>query len=370
MKILITGTHFTPAQAVISELLKDKTNKVVYLGRRYTREGDPSPSVESQVLPRMGVKFIPLAAGRLQRSFTLYTIPSLLRIPLGFVMSFINLVREKPEVVVSFGGYVGVPVVISAWLLSIPVVLHEQTLVSSLANRISALFADRIAISFSENDSFPQSKTVLTGNPVRTELIEEPKNISEDIKKFIQAAQLPLVFITGGNQGAHAINQAVKECLSELTKLGCVIHQTGDSKYQDYENLVVLTKGLEYPDRYLVKKWIEVEDLSLVLRKIDLAVSRAGVNTLQELTLFSVPTIIIPIANHYEQQKNARYFSQLGLAETLSPVKLSGDTLLVEIKKLLQKKRPVLNSDLVIIKDSAKRLALEIELVVKQNTPA
>lgn len=363
MKVLITGTHFTPAQAVISELLKNPDNSVTYVGRRYTREGDSSPSVESQVLPKMGVKFISITAGRLQRSFTRYTIPSLLKIPIGFVQSFLVVLKEKPDVVASFGGYLGVPVVFSAWLLSIPVVLHEQTLISSLANKISSWFADRVAISFPENHDFPESKTVLTGNPIRVELIDEPKNVDNKIKEFVRSKKLPLILVTGGNQGAHAINQVVKEDLDKLTKKYLVIHQTGDSKYKDFETLEQIKAGLEHPERYKVLKWIDVEDLSLILRHVDLAISRAGINTLQELALFKVPVIVIPIENHYEQQKNARYFSERGLSQTLPQSKLEGNSLFDLITQMLKKKK--VSSPNEIIKDAAKRVALEIELAAR-----
>ena len=88
MKILLTGSHFTPAQAVIEELKKDPAVSMVYFGRKHTLEGDKSTSIESQILPKLGVKFIPIIAGRLQRSFSPHTIFSLLKIPVGFIQSF------------------------------------------------------------------------------------------------------------------------------------------------------------------------------------------------------------------------------------------------------------------------------------------
>src|SRR3990167_5082544 len=159
MKILVTGAHFTTAVAVIEELKnlpagrqEQKDIDIVYVGRKTTREGDSSHSVESQVLPQLGVKFISIITGRLQRAFTIYTFSSLLKIPIGFLQSFFILLKEKPDVILSFGGYVAVPLVIAGWLLSIPIIIHEQTLVSGLANTISSFFADKVAVSF-ENDN-------------------------------------------------------------------------------------------------------------------------------------------------------------------------------------------------------------------------
>ena len=99
MKVLITGAHFTVAIAVIEQLQKTAGIEIIYVGRRSTREGDRSTSAESEILPSLGVKFIPIITGRLQRSLTIYTIPSLLKISVGFMQSFWILFREKPNVI-------------------------------------------------------------------------------------------------------------------------------------------------------------------------------------------------------------------------------------------------------------------------------
>ena len=226
MKILVTGAHFTPALATIEELKKINGVEVVYVGRKTTLEGDNAQSVESEILPSKGIKFIPLVTGRLQRSFTIYTIPSLLKIPIGLIQSFFIVLSEKPDVVLSFGGYVAVPIVFISWLFSIPIMIHEQTLVSGLANKISSWFADKIAVSFS--GIFNKEKFILTGNPIR-EIVMKTKSKKE--------AVLPTILITGGNQGSHVINLAVEQCLERLTRIAGVIHVTGDNRFKDYERL-------------------------------------------------------------------------------------------------------------------------------------
>ena len=178
MKILITGAHFTPAFATIEELNKYKDVEIVYVGRKTTLEGDNTSSVESRLLPKLGVKFITITAGRLQRTFTPFTLISLLKIPIGFIQALHIILREKPDVVLSFGGYIALPLVIVAWLFSIPIIIHEQTLISGLANRLGSFFADKIAISFPENKLFDKAKAVLTGNPLRREILNV-KNTSK-----------------------------------------------------------------------------------------------------------------------------------------------------------------------------------------------
>lgn len=353
MKILITGAHFTPALATIEELKKNYQCEVVYVGRKTTFEGDDAPSVESQVLPKLGVKFIPLIAGRLQREFTIYTIPSLFKIPIGFLQALFILLREKPDVVLSFGGYVAVPVVIWAWFFSIPIIIHEQAIISGLANKISAIFADKIAVSFSENHSFHQKKVIVTGNPLRREIIEA-QNVSK-------ADGMPIVLIAGGNQGSHVINMAVMDCLSELTKIAKVIHQTGDSKFNDFERL-----NIKQNENYRVEKFIS-NGWGQLLQECDIIVSRAGVNTLSELAILRKPVLVIPIAGHPEQNANARYFENLGLAKILPQSKLSGDSLFRNIKAMIRNinelRIKAAGFKKSIIKDSAKKLALETVLL-------
>ena len=370
MKILVTGTHFTTAVAVIEELKKQTDVEIVYVGRKTTREGDSSTSVESRVLPQMGVKFIPIITGRLQRALSVYTIPSLLKIPIGVLQAFFILLREKPDVILSFGGYVAVPMVVAGWLLSIPIIIHEQTLVSGLANTICSFFADKIAISFENNNNFNKGKTILTGNPLRKEILNYDKSdLSDSYKSIFTVAQkndLPVILITGGNQGSHAINKVAEDCLKNLLKIACVIHQTGDSKFQDYERL-----SERQSDRYIVSKFI-YQEMAYVLKNVDLSVSRAGINTLSELAYLGTPALVIPVPYLYkdEQNKNAKYFERLGLVKTLSQKSLNSKSLLENIKFMINDldnlKNRAKNAKEIIIPDAAKRLALETLLLAKK----
>lgn len=375
MKILLTGAHFTTAVATAQELQQYPDVELVYVGRITTMEGDKTKSVESQVLPSLGVKFIPITTGRLQRSFTPYTIPSLLKITIGFIQAFVILLQEKPTVVVSFGGYVALPLVICAWLLSIPILIHEQTLVTGLANKISSFFADKIAVSFKQNlKPGNMNKYILTGNPIRQIFKENnqakiglaPIKSELEYKNFFNFAKkkhLPIVVVTGGNQGSHLINQLVEVSLTSLLKICCIIHQTGDSKYQDFERLSKLsTPG------YLVKKFINNE-MGIVFKSADLVVTRAGINTLLELAFLGKPAITIPIPYLYqdEQTKNALVFQKLGLTQIIWQNEASSEILEKTIKKSLKNLASLTTSAKaasgVVITDGEKRLALEIVLL-------
>lgn len=369
MKVLITGTHLTPALAVIDELKKYNNLSLVYVGRKNTMEGDNAFSVESQVIPEEGVKFIPVMAGRIQRVFTLYTIPALLKIPIGFLHAFLILLKEKPDVILSFGGYVSVPIVVWGWLLSIPVIVHQQTLVEGLANKITNLFADKVALSF--GDMKLGGKYILTGNPLREEILKSDKNLKTEFDEFIKRAKrnkLPLILITGGNQGSHIINMAVESILDKLLKIAYVIHATGDNKLKDFENL-----EKQKSERYLVKKWID-KGWGKLLSETDLIITRAGINTLLEIAFFQKKAIVIPIPylSGQEQEKNAKFFENLGIATILPQSKLSGESILRLTRELLKKQfGDWMNTEKVkkvVIIDAAKRLALETVLLSKKDS--
>ena len=360
MKILITGAHFTPAVATIEELKKITDVDIVYVGRKKTLEGDETSSVESKVLPQLGVKFIPITTGRLQRLLTIYTLFSLLKIPIGFIQALIIILSERPDVILSFGGYVAIPIVIIGWLFSIPIIIHEQTLISGLANKISFLFADKIALSFKQDKYFKKS-TVLTGNPIRRQILEgvnlaHPGGVLDP----------PVLLIMGGNQGSHVMNIAVEGILDKLINIAFVYHITGDSKFHDFERL-----EKRQSNHYLVKKWVGKE-WGEILSKADLVISRAGINTLTELAYLGKPALVIPIPYLYsdEQNKNARFFESLGLVQILPQSKLSGNTLLKNIRAMLSNlnylKDKAKKSKEVVIPDAARRLALETVLLANK----
>lgn len=375
MKVLLTGAHFTPAQAVVEELKKLPDAEIVYIGRKYTQEGDKAPSVESQVLPKLGVKFIPIIAGRLRRIPDFQTILSFLKIPIGFIQSPIILLKEKPNIILSFGGYVSVPTVIWGWLLSIPIMVHEQTLVSGIANTISNIFADKVAVSFDKKYSFPREKIVLTGNPIRSELLKEENQASEEVKKVLKNKlkdKLKLIYVTGGNQGSLIINNALEPNLEELLKTSIVIHQTGDSKENHFEKFSELKKNLKNTERYLVQKWFNAEDVSQILKEADLVISRAGANTLLELAYFQVPTIVVPLPFLYknEQMVNAKFFENLGLCQIIEQKSLTPKKLLSAIKETFKNystfKESAKRSKAVVIPDGARRIVQEV-LILNHN---
>lgn len=363
-KILICGSHFTSAQAVIEQMLSHSGIEISYVGRLTTMEGDKSQSVESQIIPKLGVKYYTITTGRLSRSWGLRGLLSVLKIPVGFVQAFHLLLRINPDVVLSFGGYVSVPVVVVAKLMGKPVVLHEQTLVSGLANRVCGWFADKIAISYPDGKyEFAKNKMVLTGNPIRKDLLSNHKD--DEITKFLSGNK-KVVYITGGNQGAMAINQAIEAILP--VEGVALIWQTGDSKFGNFEKAMNVVKRYNLEKKVLVRKWFDAGEVGQILKRVDLVICRAGINTLNELAYFDVRAIVVPYPYLYknEQMVNAHYFGSLGLVKIIPQNDLNPDNLLVSIRTEIEKGKANLGKK-VVVEDAAEKICSQVLAFVGKN---
>lgn len=329
-KVLITGGHLAPALAVIEELKVRAGWDVFWVGRRFAMEVGEVPSLEYEIIPSLGIPFFDLKTGRLQRHLTPQTLPSLLRVIPGFFQALKIVNQVRPDVILSFGGYISVPVVISAWLFRIPIVVHEQTTVSGLANRIIARFANKVAISFRESaKDFPKEKIILTGNPVSKSIINLNKFVPGGIDKIISKTKT--IYITGGGQGSQTINNVIEVILPELVKKFTVIHQTGSLDYPHFREVAKKLKN------YVVKSTVTREEVADILKKASLVISRGGANTICEIAAVGTPAIIIPIpwSERNEQGKNAQALARTGLARVISQKNLSSSLLLENINELI-----------------------------------
>jgi UDP-N-acetylglucosamine--N-acetylmuramyl-(pentapeptide) pyrophosphoryl-undecaprenol N-acetylglucosamine transferase len=312
MKILITGGHLSPALAVIDKL---KNDEVFYAGRKNVFEGDLGVSLEYEEITKRGIPFFPVKTGRLQRKFTRYTIPSVTRIPFGLLQSIFILRKTKPDVILGFGGYIQIPVTLAANILKIPVVIHEQTLEAGMGNKLAHKFAKKVCISWeSSKDFFPKEKTVLTGNPLRKEIL----NVKEKTEK-----NRPLkIYITGGSGGSHFINTLVENNIKELKKFS-ILHQTGDAReFKDFDRL----KKFESKN-YKPVKFLNPKESADAINSSDLVIGRSGINTVSELIYLKKPSFLIPLpfGQRNEQLKNAQFIKSLGISEYEKQDSLTGE---------------------------------------------
>ncbi|MBI3980380.1 UDP-N-acetylglucosamine--N-acetylmuramyl-(pentapeptide) pyrophosphoryl-undecaprenol N-acetylglucosamine transferase [Candidatus Microgenomates bacterium] len=337
MRIAICGGHLTPALAVLESLReKDPRSQIIFFGVKHTLENEKTLSLEFQTISQItGVEFVPLTSGKWQRYFTFKNLLTPLLVLKGFWQSLKTLHNFKPQVIMAFGSYLSVPVVIAGWVLRIPIVIHEQGIEAGIANRISSLFARRICLSFAQSRTyFPIKKAVLTGNPLRKN-ITSPTTYPE-LETFLkQNDRFPIILITGGNQGAHFINLKILEILPLLLEKYIVIHQCGASQnYQDYEllNEAVKKQSLTRQRRYLLIKNFSPDLMGAVYQKVDLVISRGGINSISELIFFQKKAIIIPLpfSAKNEQYNNALLLKKTNQVEILEQKNLVSDKVMLE----------------------------------------
>ena len=366
MRIVIAGGHLTPALSVIEALPKEA--EVIYLGRKYSLEGDSAISLEYETITEKSIPFVILKTGRIQRSLTRHTIPSLAKIPVGFTQAMIILKKIKPDVVLGFGGYISFPVIFAASVLRIPTVIHEQTLEAGAANKFASKFVDKICISFESSlKYFPKEKTILTGNPIR-------KSISGPIETIDIKTDYPIIYITGGSTGSHAINLLVSGCLAKLLDKYTVIHQTGDTQeFKDFDRLSILKEGLNNNkrDKYIISKFFSPEVVGDILMRSSLVVTRAGINTVSELIYLEKPSLLIPIptTQRNEQLKNAQFLKRLGLGEVIEQKNLTSDEFLKVINKMTAniKNYKLKSDDKYFPKNAAAKIIDVIYAAAKNN---
>ncbi|MBI2613639.1 MAG: UDP-N-acetylglucosamine--N-acetylmuramyl-(pentapeptide) pyrophosphoryl-undecaprenol N-acetylglucosamine transferase [Candidatus Levybacteria bacterium] len=373
MKVVLIGGHLSPALSVLDALPKD--TEVLFIGRKYAFEGDNALSLEYKTITSMHVPFIGLNTGRLQRKITRFTLFSLLKLPFGIIKSFFILIEFRPDVVVGFGGYVSVPVIISAFVLRIPVVIHEQTMEAGLGNRIVSRFAKKICISWQTSRIyFPNSKIVLTGNPIRKFSIW---NSPAGGKFSIFNNKLPTIYVTGGSSGSHFINVAIEGVIEELLKKYNIIHMVGDAhEYHDFDRLKQLRDGLpvNLRDNYILEKFIEPSEVGDLMRSSSLIISRSGMNIVSELIYFEKPALLIPLpfSQNNEQLKNARFLQNLGIGKILQQNDADSKKLLQAISLMFNNldKYKINDQELkkLSLKNAAQNIISVINYVTKPKT--
>ncbi len=325
-----TGGHTSPGLAVAT-VLRDRGLPCAWIGSR--------GGVEATVVPQHGVPYHAIPTGKLRRYWAWQNVPDLaLRFPAGLVMAWHLLRRLRPRVVFATGGFVGLPVVLAAAFGRIPIVVHEQTAVAGLANRIAARFARRIAVTFPETRGpFAPAKVVRTGNPLRPELRGGTRAAA--LSRFALDPGLPLLYVTGGAQGAHTINRAVGATLTRLLENVQIIHQcganpaTGDRWWLE-ERRDELPPPLAR--RYIVVPYVGRE-LADVYAAVSLVLGRSGAGTINECCQLGLPALYVPLpgTSGDEQTANAQAVARVGGCVLLPQSALTPERLLAEIRTLL-----------------------------------
>ncbi|MDD5072063.1 MAG: UDP-N-acetylglucosamine--N-acetylmuramyl-(pentapeptide) pyrophosphoryl-undecaprenol N-acetylglucosamine transferase, partial [Patescibacteria group bacterium] len=300
-----------------------------------------------------GIEFIAIPSGKLRRYFSFKNFLDPFKIIVGFFKSFFIILKWRPDLVVTAGSFVSVPVVWVGWILRAPVLVHQQDARSGLANKLMAPFARVITVTFEESLKDYGKKAVWTGNPSHN--VERITHNASNSKK-----NLPIVLIVGGGTGAMEINKLVWESLEELTKFCQVVHITGKGKRIMNNELGIRN--------YVSYDFLEHDKVMEIMQAADLVVSRAGLGFLTEISCLAKPAIIIPIPDSH-QEDNARIFSKNKAAVVLDQKKLTPEDFINKIRELL--KDEVLRRKLggnaagVMKKGASEAIAKIVELVTR-----
>ena len=320
-KIVLTGGgtagHVTPNLALLPRLF-ELGYEVSYIG---SYDG-----IEKKLVADFGIPYYGISSGKLRRYFSLQNVSDPFRVMKGITQAKKILKEIDPDVVFSKGGFVSVPVVRAAHARKIPVILHESDMTPGLANRLAIPMAEKICCNFPETfDHLPKDKAVLSGSPIRAELLEGKKENALAFTGF--TGEKPILMIIGGSLGAAAINDAVRAALPELLPTWDIIHLCGKDK---------LDPSLEGTEGYRQYEYIKKE-LADLFAAADLVISRAGANAICELLALHKPNLLIPLsakASRGDQLLNAASFQKQGFSKVLMEEALSTETLLEALRDL------------------------------------
>lgn len=320
-RIILTGGgtagHVTPNIALIPEL-RERGYDIQYIGS-YN-------GIEKDLIEPFGIPYHGISSGKLRRYFSVQNFTDPFRVLKGLGEAR-KLVRSlKPDVIFSKGGFVSVPVVIAGKQNKVPVIIHESDMTPGLANKLAIPSATKVCCNFPETmNSLPQEKAVLSGCPIRQELLSGNKIAALDLCGF--TSDKPVILVMGGSLGAVAVNNAVRAALPELLEQFQIVHLCGKGKMDE-----TLTKTKGYKQFEYINK--ELRDLFALA---DIVISRAGANAICELLALHKPALLIPLsanASRGDQILNARSFEKQGFSMVLEEEEVTKETLLDAVHKL------------------------------------
>ena len=331
-KIVMTGGgtagHVTPNIALMPAL-KDAGYDIEYIGS-YN-------GIEKNLIESLGVKYHGIASGKLRRYFDIKNFSDPFRVIKGYGQAISLMRKIKPDVVFSKGGFVSVPVVLAAKFCHVPAVIHESDITPGLANKIAIKGAKKVCCNFPETLKYlPSEKAVLTGSPIRKELFNGNPQNALKLCNFPNHDK-PVLLIIGGSLGSKIVNEAVRKILPELLDNFYVIHLCGKGNLDNSLTGTIGYAQFEYAN----------EELTDMFALADIAISRAGANSICELLALHKPNILIPLsaaASRGDQVLNAKSFKKQGFSYVIEEENLTESTLLDAVKDVYSNRSKYINA--------------------------
>jgi UDP-N-acetylglucosamine--N-acetylmuramyl-(pentapeptide) pyrophosphoryl-undecaprenol N-acetylglucosamine transferase len=343
MKILFTGGgtagHILPIIAIVREIRRVYTGdnlKIYYMG--------PRDDFGSILLSQENIKVKNVFAGKIRRYFGFKSLfqnifDILFKIPAGIVQSFFSIFFLAPDLIFSKGGYGALPATISAWILRVPIFLHESDIIPGASNTFLSRFSKEIFVSFPINtvENLPKNKMIFVGNPIRRELLKsDPKEAREYFKI---TGEKPVILILGGSQGARRINDMLLQVLPTILAEFEIIHQCGDKNFKEVLQEAKIMMGENQEKYYHLFPFLNEHDLKRAYAAADIIVNRAGASSIFEIAAAGKPSILIPLAesaqNH--QFKNAYYYAESGACLAIEESNLTPHFFMEKLKFLISR---------------------------------
>ncbi|MBU0597861.1 undecaprenyldiphospho-muramoylpentapeptide beta-N-acetylglucosaminyltransferase [Patescibacteria group bacterium] len=349
MNIIFTGGgtagSVIPLLSIYSEIRnKELDASFLFIG---TVKSEP----EVSLLRGYSIKYTSIYCGKLRRYFDFKNVSDIFLTIIGFSQSLYKIYKFKADVVVGAGGYVSVPVIWAGWILRKKIIIHQQDIRPSLSNILTKNMADRITVTFERSlRDYPSVKTVWTGNPVRSDIMQGDKERAYQTLKLKKS--LPVILVVGGGTGATSLNLIVNQALPEITKFSQVIHLTGKGKR------INSTVSGNYQQHEFLN-----EEMGDALAVADIVISRAGLSAITEFSILSKPAILIPLPKSH-QELNAEYYGDKKAAVIIKQKDLSPKILVSKLRDMLNDKQALslLSSNIsgIMKPDAAKKIADEI----------
>jgi UDP-N-acetylglucosamine--N-acetylmuramyl-(pentapeptide) pyrophosphoryl-undecaprenol N-acetylglucosamine transferase len=348
MKILFTGGgtggHIFPLLAIIREIKKivNQRGQQLLKGREVILRLyylGPKDEFSKNLFEVEGVRVSYIFSGKIRRYFTPFAIfqnliDIFIKIPLGTLQAFSKLFFIAPDIVFSKGGYGSLPVIISAWILQIPIFIHESDITAGVSNKFAGRFAKEIFVSFPQTTGFPRNKLFVAGNPIREEILQGSPEKAKQIFKLTQ--EKPVILITGGSQGARRINDLFLHILNEWLKDFELIHITGKKNYKQVKQEAEIILKPELKKYYHPVGFLPEEQLKHAYGVCHFIISRASAGGIFEIAALGKPSILIPLPESAQdhQLKNAYAFAKAQATIVIEHANLTPHFLLEKVKYL------------------------------------
>ncbi len=330
-KIVLTGGgtagHVTPNLALLPSLL-ERGYEIHYIG---SYQG-----IEKKLIENAGIAYDGISSGKLRRYFDIKNFSDPFRVLKGYTEALRLIKRYRPDVVFSKGGFVAVPVVMAAKHYKIPVIIHESDMTPGLANKLCIPYAARVCCNFPETlEYLPKDKAVLTGSPIRRELLEGDRLTGLQYTGL--SANKPIILVIGGSLGSVAVNNAVRSLLPRLQNSYQIVHICGKNN---------LDESLIGKPGYVQFEYVDAP-LRHLFAAADLVISRAGANSICEILAMRKPNILIPLsaaASRGDQILNARSFEKQGFSTVLEEESLNDEVLMSAIEHTMTNRQTFIDS--------------------------